>query len=84
MNFNDFIGSTDTWEAEYNPASVTQPDPSCQTARLYSLEGNMLLIRADSPWMEVYDGTGTCTARYRCFAEGEAVIGYLYSWMQNP
>lgn len=84
MNFNDFIGSTDTWEAEYNPASVMQPDPSCQTARLYSLEGNMLLIRADSPWMEVYDGTGTCTARYRCFAEGEAVIGYLYSWMQNP
>ena len=84
MNFNDFIGSTDTWEAEYNPASVTQPDPSCQTVRLYSPEGNMLLIRADSPWMEFYDGTGACTARYRCFAEGEKVIGYLYLWMQNP
>ena len=22
-------------------------------------EGNMLLIRSDSPWMEFYDGTGT-------------------------
>ena len=84
MNFNDFIGSTDTWEAEYNPASVTEPDPSCQTVRLYSPEGNMLLIRGDSPWMEFYDGTGACTARYRCFAEGEKVIGYLYLWMQNP
>lgn len=84
MNFNDFIGSTDTWEAEYNPASVTEPNPSCQTVRLYSPEGNMLLIRSDSPWMEFYDETGTCTARYRCFAEGEAVIGYLYIWMQNP
>ena len=84
MNFNDFLGSTDTWEAEYNPTSVTQPESSCQTARLYSPEGNMLLIRADSPWMEYYDGAGTCTARYRCFAEGKAVIGYLYSWIQNP
>lgn len=84
LTFEDYVGGTDTWEAEYDPEGVTLPEKDqVRTIRLHSKDGKLLLIREDTPWMACFDGSGRCIARYRCWATGAEAIGCLYGWVHK-